>query len=76
MVRRISDESTDGGSSTEFVCSSRCSVGVAAAPEDAQVVVGWRRAEKELVGSCGGSSAAWTPIEEKRGSGECLGPKR
>jgi hypothetical protein len=45
-------------------------------PEDTQVVVGWRRAEKELVGSCGASSAAWTPIEEKRGSGECLGPER
>jgi hypothetical protein len=73
VVRRITEEDTQGGARSEFVGSGGGEVGVASTPEDMEVLIGGRRPVKHHVRGGETKCLGRRDIEEC-GGGEGLNP--
>ena len=74
-VGGIAKEDTRERSLGEFVEGSGSSVGIAEAPEDAKIVIGWGRPEQKMMRCIAPSRFAWPDIEKESGGGKSIGPK-
>jgi hypothetical protein len=76
VVRRITEEDTQGGAGCEFVWCSCRQVRITTTTKDTKMFICWRRAKKSLMGSVEVECLGRENVEEHGGSRKCLNPIR
>ena len=74
-VGRVTQEDARKRARSELMRGGRGDAGIAEAPEDAKIVIGWGRPEQKMMRCIAPSWFARSDVEKKGGGGECIRPK-